>query len=205
MNLGRRRFLVATGRGVLRLAAAGSAVAILRAAVDRPPEPRPVAVADMGILRPPGALAREADFLQACTRCTLCADACDRACILFFGPEEGRLAGTPYIRAEVRACDLCLLCTQACPSGALQPLEDKAAVRMGVAVGDENLCVSHNGTGACGACHTVCPFRNRAIRQGLRNQPTVDPEVCVGCGMCEEVCIVHERRAIRVRSQRPWT
>ncbi len=76
---------------------------------------------------------------------------------------------------------------------------------MGVAVVDEHLCVSHNGTGICGACHTVCPLRNRAIEQDYRNAPIVHADSCTGCGLCEEVCIVDERsgvRAIQVQSER---
>jgi len=159
---------------------------------------------ELGILRPPGAL-DESEFLQVCIRCDVCAEACDTACIQLMPIWEGRHAGTPYIRAESRACDLCLRCTQACPSGALRELTEMSDARMGTAVVDERLCVSHNGTGVCGACHTVCPLRNKAITQGMHNRPTVHREHCVGCGLCEEACIVKDRRAIRVVSGRPWS
>ena len=106
--------------------------------------------------------------------------------------------------AEERACNLCLACTDVCPSGALVVLTEPADVRMGVAVVDERLCVSINGTGVCGACHTACPFRNAAITQGLRNAPTVHADSCVGCGLCEEACIVDDRKAIRIVSGRKW-
>ena len=137
-------------------------------------------------------------------RCQLCAQACDTCCIVILGPGEGRHAGTPHILAEHVACNLCLRCTQVCPSGALAELTETEEVRMGVAVVDERLCVSHNGTGACGACHTICPLRNDAITQGIRNAPTVHAEHCVGCGLCEEACIVYDRKAIRVVSGRAW-
>ena len=73
---------------------------------------------------------------------------------------------------------------------------------MGVAVVDERLCVSHNGTGVCGACHTACPLRNSAITKALRNAPTVHENYCVGCGLCEEACILKGTKAIRVFSGR---
>jgi len=73
---------------------------------------------------------------------------------------------------------------------------------MGLAVVDGRTCVSINGTGVCGACHTVCPFRNQAITLGLRNAPTVHAEYCVGCGLCEEACILDGTKAIRVFSDR---
>lgn len=156
---------------------------------------------DLGILRPPGAV-DEKEFLARCIRCTRCADACESGCIRFFGAEAGSLEGTPYIMPEEKSCVLCLNCGQACPSAALEPLEKKDQVKMGVAVVDKRLCVSHNRTGICGACHTVCPFRNKAITQGIRNAPTVDEDHCVGCGFCEEACIVKDRRAIQVKTTR---
>lgn len=155
----------------------------------------------LGLVRPPGSVAEE-EFLALCMRCTRCADACEAQCIQLFGPEAGDLAATPYILPADRGCTLCMACGKACPTGAIKPLERMQEARMGVAVVDERLCVSHNGTGVCGACNTVCPLRNRAITQDFRNAPTVHAEACVGCGLCEEICIVRDRRAIRVTSER---
>ena len=157
----------------------------------------------LGILRPPGAL-NEPDFLALCIRCTRCADACEAQCIRLFGPEAGALQGTPYILSRNQGCTLCLECGKTCPTEALRPLKTMQEARMGTAVVDERLCVSHNGTGVCGACHTVCPLRDRAITQGLRNAPQVHSEQCAGCGLCEEVCIVRDRRAIQVKTERLW-
>ena len=161
---------------------------------------------DLGIVRPPGSL-EEPDFLARCIRCTRCADACEAQCIRLFGAEAGDLYGTPHIVPEDKACTLCLACTATCPTEAIVPLTSAEQAmtppaKMGVAVVDERLCVSHAGTGICGACHTICPFRNRAITQSFRNAPTVHAEFCTGCGLCEEVCIVKDRRAIRVVSER---
>lgn len=153
------------------------------------------------VLRPPGALAEEA-FLGCCIRCLRCHDACPKAAIRLAGPGDPFPLGTPFISAADSACNLCLECTQTCPTEALQPVAEKQTVRMGLAVVDERTCVSHNGTGVCGACHTVCPFRNTAITQGLHNAPTVHAEHCVGCGLCEEACILKGTKAIRVFSDR---
>jgi ferredoxin-type protein NapG len=199
----RRALLLEAGRGALRLGLAGSAVAATAGVLRRGATRRAHEQARTGILRPPGALEERA-FLAACARCQLCAQACDTLCIELFGPWEGRHAGTPHITAERVACNLCLACTRACPSGALTVLSEVTDVHMGTAVVDERLCVSHNGTGVCGACHTACPLRNRAITQGLRNAPTVHAEHCVGCGLCEEACIVFDRKAIRVETDRSW-
>lgn len=160
----------------------------------------------LGIVRPPGSVDEEA-FLARCIRCTRCADACEAQCIRFFGPEGGALQGTPYVLTAEKACTMCFLCGPACPSAAIEPVADREAAmrppgRMGTALVDERLCVSHNGTGVCGACHTACPLRNRAITQNVRNAPVVHAEFCTGCGLCEELCIVRDRRAIQVVSTR---
>lgn len=145
--------------------------------------------------RPPGALP-ESEFLARCIHCYLCQDVCPVACILMKS-DQASDRHTPYIIPRWKACTLCLECCEVCPTGALQPLAKKDDVRMGVAVVDESICVSHLRTGACGACFTACPLRGAAITQGLYNAPYVHAEACTGCGLCEEVCIV-PYRAIRV-------
>jgi len=167
-------------------------------------------------LRPPGALA-EHDFLATCIRCGRCADACPNRCITAFTESAGReLAmrpgrgqrGTPVIFPRRQACMLCngapggeLLCTAACPTGALQ-LTHKGVesvlenVKMGTAVVDENLCYSHNDS-SCGVCVRACPLEGIALRAGLREVPIIDPDACVGCGLCERACIRYPQ-AIRV-------
>ena len=168
-------------------------------------------------IRPPGALP-EADFLATCIRCGRCADACPNRCIEAFTEAAGRpfsmtpargQRGTPVIFPRQQACMLCngvpgdeLLCTAACPTGALEVMaKDPAAilskVKMGVAEVDTNLCYSFNGA-SCGVCVRACPFEGKALRAGLWEKPLIDPEVCIGCGLCERACIRYPH-AIRVR------
>jgi ferredoxin-type protein NapG len=205
MTSSRRDFFMGLGRGAFRLSVLGALVYGVGTWFRGPAQHRALEKRLTGILRPPGALENEDAFLAACIRCDLCSQVCDTQCIRIFGLWEGKLAGTPHIVADVKACNLCLKCTEVCPSAALLPLKDKKDVRMGLALVDERLCVSHNGTGACGACHTICPLHNKAITQGLRNAPTVHEDHCVGCGRCEEVCIVDDRKAIRVKTERSWS
>ena len=60
--------------------------------------------------------------------------------------------------------------------------------------------------GACGECYTVCPVRERAVKQkpGSFLAPLVFPDACIGCGLCEEICrqIVRGDPAIRVVATR---
>ncbi len=153
------------------------------------------------LIRPPGAL-EEKGFLARCIRCRNCHDACPIGCIKLATAGEPIAVGTPYITASLTACNLCLLCTESCPSGALEVLTDKSQASMGLAVVDERTCVSHNLTGVCGACHTICPLRGKAITQGAHNAPFVHEDQCTGCGLCEEACPVEGIRAIRVLTER---
>lgn len=182
----------------------GAALAALHLSKSGAPSFLTAEMARRGLLRPPGSLG-EAEFLSQCIRCQRCSQVCEADAIRLVGPGGGMHEGTPYIVPELRACNLCLECGQACPTGAIEPLGDRRDARMGMARVDEQLCVSHNGTGICGACFTVCPLRGKAIRQGLFHRPEVVDEACVGCGLCEEACIVDRDKAIRVHTTRAWS
>ena len=152
-------------------------------------------------LRPPGALEEDA-FLTACTRCFKCGNACPNDCIHFSGLEGGlEEAFTPYIAARERACILCGECADVCPTGALQPFEATRegwaeSVDMGLARVNEAMCYSFNGR-TCGACYRACPLAGSAMKIGIFETPLVQPENCVGCGLCEQSCL-HLPQAIRV-------
>ncbi len=204
----RRAFLIRLATGTASVAGclgAGWLVAGGQSAADAP------------ALRPPGALAGKA-FLEVCIRCGRCADACPNRCIVAFTSEAGKdlaarpgrgESGTPVIFPRRQACMLCngmpgetLLCTDACPTGALQrTLKEAAAIQAGVQMGiaevDRNLCYSYNGS-SCGVCVRACPFEGLALKAGLWEKPEIDPEACVGCGLCERACIRYPQ-AIRVR------
>lgn len=153
-------------------------------------------------LRPPGAV-DESEFVRRCIRCHKCGENCSAGCIRFVGPEgppESR--GTPYIVPREKACVLCMRCNNGCPSGALRPIDPDhprmwEAVDMGVAYIDENICNSYNGY-ICGVCIRACPLGGLALKAGPWEKPELDPEHCVGCGLCEQAC-VHMPQALRIR------
>jgi NAD-dependent dihydropyrimidine dehydrogenase PreA subunit len=108
---------------------------------------------------------------------------------------------TPYIAARARGCTLCGECARVCPTGALKPFAVTpagwlAGVNMGTARVNKAMCYSFHGR-TCGACYRACPLAGTAMKIGLYETPLVQPESCVGCGLCEQACL-HLPQAIRV-------
>jgi ferredoxin-type protein NapH len=165
----RRTALLTLGASV-----AVTALAVGRGALASPPRQ---------VLRPPGALP-EPLFKAWCIRCGKCAQVCPRQAILLD-------AGLPYIDARTNACDLCRICPDLCPTGALA-LQPEEPVHMGTAVVDHDLCLAWNGN-MCRSCFAACPLQGTALKleiDGGAQRPVVDPAVCAGCGLCEQVCPV---------------
>jgi ferredoxin-type protein NapG len=191
MNSPSRRKLLHTG------AVAALAVGALgwRSASERRPVPEHA-------LRPPGALP-EREFLASCLRCGLCVDACPYPTLMLADEGGPAPVGTPYFVARRAPCEMCkdVPCVRVCPTGALSPsLRRIADARMGVArLTGERRCYSFTGAAYCRSCYLACPLRDRAIRMqpgatrlGGRFTPTVDADLCTGCGKCEKACVAAE-------------
>ncbi|MBQ9955687.1 MAG: 4Fe-4S binding protein [Eggerthellaceae bacterium] len=161
-------------------------------------------------LLPPGARP-EGGFESLCVKCGKCIEACPYQSLHPAPASAGALAGAPCVDARIQACRLCaeFPCIEACPTGALAPVESKADVRMGVAVIDEDTCLSFQGM-RCEVCYRVCPLIDEAITIDYRKRegdalhavfaPIIDEEKCVGCGLCVERCVVSDPApAIRIR------
>lgn len=170
------------------------------------------------LVRPPGALA-ERDFLSRCTACGLCMRVCPTGCLQPTLGEAG-LEGlwTPHVVPRLNRCEYdCTLCGHVCPTGAIAPLtvEEKHAVKIGVAILDHSRCIPYAYGLDCGTCVEACPFPEKAIRlvdvevqvhdgkkQRTRivGQPVVDPDRCTGCGGCVKECTFKDEPAIHVIS-----
>ena len=137
------------------------------------------------VLRPPGAIPEE-DFLKACIKCGLCAEACvnrdsniDRdtgkarpGTLKMAKGGDHRMIGTPFFIPTEVPCYMCedIPCVPVCPSGAL----DQASVsnekgeldidksRMGLAVVHKESCIAFWGI-QCDACYRACPLLDEAI------------------------------------------
>ena len=197
-DLTRRAFLSGWGGSTLTVAALLAAPSLTAVGVGSFPVrqgPPDLPQHEGRLLRPPGAVDEE-EFLALCIRCFKCAEACTPRAIRFYGL-KGASSETPYIAPWDKGCELTMSCVEACPTGALARVKEEE-VFMGVAEVDSRLCLPYLREGICEVCYQFCPFKGRAITQGIYLAPTVVAEHCVGCGWCEEECIVPER-AIRVR------
>ena len=174
----RREFFSALGRSLAdRITALGQETGPAQV-------PRPV---PLPFLRPPGAV-DEVTFLNRCTRCTDCIDACPYDAIKRLGSEFGSDAGTPAIIAHESPCHLCedLPCISACETGALQPTA-RREVAMGTAFIDLPRCYRTAGQ-PCDYCVTRCPVSDTAIAWDENDLPRIDPAHCTGCGVCVHQC-----------------
>ncbi len=185
MELNRRKFFTHFGRVLASnlLPGKSGASASSTKAKPSPPEQAPSL---RPWLRPPGALA-EPDFLEKCTRCTDCAEACPYDSIRRLGPEFGPAAGTPAIIPTESPCYLCqdTPCIPACPDGALVMLP-VAQVSIGTALIDLNACYVSQGQ-RCNYCVKRCPLGQSAIAFDPNGLPSIE-DGCVGCGVCAYLC-----------------
>ena len=203
MDLGRRRIITSAFTGIV-------AVPLLRATpLSRTNSQNP------GLIRPPGSL-KEKEFLKRCVKCGECMKVCITNGLqptLFEAGVEG--IWSPMLVPRIGYCEYrCTLCGQVCPTGAIKrlQLEEKAKVKIGLAMIDKGRCLPWAHARPCIMCEEVCPTPKKAIwfeevrvrdRQGkivMLQQPHVDLELCIGCGICESKCPVLGRPAIYVSS-----
>ena len=154
-------------------------------------------------IRPPYAV-QELDCILACTRCDKCIEACPYQVIFNLPARLGsRAMATPAMDLLNKGCHLCedWPCVKSCDVGALKLPDIEESERLATptlarAFVDPSECLPYKGP-ECGACAGSCPVPDALTWD--RQKPRIDPEVCVGCGLCREVCIV-EPKAIRIES-----
>ena len=153
--------------------------------------------------RPPGSVS-EKNFLKRCVRCGECMQVCPTNFIqpaLFQTVIDG--IWTPVLNAQSGYCEYeCNKCTQVCPTSAIEELtvEQKKMFVIGIAIVDKNRCYTYADGYNCAVCEEHCPVPEKAIRfrevdvwnfQGKLvkvKQIYIVPDLCIGCGICENVC-----------------
>ena len=203
MDLGRRRVLTSVVSGIV-------AVPLIR----QTPLSKSI-YSNPKLIRPPGAR-EEKEFLKRCVKCGECMKVCITNGLQPTLLEAG-LEGiwSPMLIARIGYCEYrCTLCGQVCPTGAIKrlKLEEKAKVKIGLAMIDKSRCLPNSHATPCIVCEEVCPtpkkaiwferarVKDRAGRELTLQQPRVDLELCVGCGVCETKCPVLGQPAITVTS-----
>lgn len=183
-EFGRRRFIK---ESVLSIAKTAREYVKHRDAPADPEGPAP----RTDWLRPPGAV-EENLFLERCTRCADCLEACPYESIA-----KSSVDGFPVIFPDEEPCHLCddFPCIAACGTEALLPVPKRGYVRMGLAEVGHRDCTAAQG---CHACVSRCPTGALAMDFGSLKVDVIAQQ-CVGCGLCEQVCrTVNDRIAIRV-------
>lgn len=165
-----------------KLAELGKIAASAQPAPAAAPPKRPTFA--LSVLRPPGALP-EAEFLQTCSRCGACVNACPANAIVI---NERTADGAPFVDANAAACVVCatLDCMNVCPTGALVPVP-MADIDMGTAIWNPATCLRTAGAEPCTTCVDVCPIGEVAIRLDGNNVQVIE-DGCVGCGLCQNKC-----------------
>lgn len=160
--------------------------------------------------RPPFA-SGEIKFLEDCTKCGKCIEACPVNALTPISEKYGlRAAGTPALDLINKACLLCeeWPCVTVCEPNALnsmvliaepedvqdEDIEDIPLRPMALAVIDSARCIAFSGP-ECGACAHICPVEGALQWDGPK--PRIDAEYCVGCGLCRQACIT-DPKAIRM-------
>ena len=129
---------------------------------------------------------------------------------------------TPVLINTIGYCEYnCVLCSHVCPTGAITPLtvEKKLGkpagqkpLKIGTAFYNRGRCLPWAMNIDCIVCEEVCPTSPKAIwfesvevqlRDGTKKilkRPRIDANLCIGCGICENKCPIHDYPAVRVTS-----
>ncbi len=154
---------------------------------------------------PPGAV-DQASFSNVCSRCYACVNVCPTE-VIQIGFFKHRTLGQffqPELATRTSYCDeFCNKCSIVCPTGAIRflSLEDKKKQQIGVAVLDKESCLAWADDKFCMVCDEYCSYHaiEFEYREGRIPLPSVNKDICRGCGSCEYACpAIRNGKAIHV-------
>ena len=146
------------------------------------------------LIRPPFARPDERLFLELCTRCGLCMQACKTNTLQPATLGSGLEAlMTPVLVPQIAGCDgACTLCGEVCPTNAIVRFtqEEKHSVKMGSAVLELGRCIGWTQNKDCNECVKICPTQaiKVAEKDGVLKPVSLVNAECTGCGLCEKRC-----------------
>jgi len=128
---------------------------------------------------------------------------------------------SPILIPRIGYCEhTCILCSTVCPTGAIRSITEEEKVgsekvkpiKIGTAFYDRGRCLPWAMAIPCIVCEEHCPTTPKAIwleetdvpapngKIVRVKRPYINPEVCIGCGICEKVCPVQDKPAVYVTS-----
>jgi len=201
---GRREAVLALGT-VVALAAMGKIKEKTPLSADGA-DPSSGGLVESGGVLPPGAVSLE-NLKSNCIACHACLSACPSKIITYSRGEYG-IDGLflPVLKYDHGFCNYeCHKCSDVCPSEALTRLtvEKKKRTQIGRVKFIAKNCIVFRDKTDCGACDEHCPTKAITMKEwkmredGLRF-PTVNPDICIGCGACEYICPARPDKAMKV-------
>lgn len=133
------------------------------------------------VIRPPWIIS-ESEFINKCSRCNSCIQACETKVIISGG------GGFPELDFHQSECNFCGNCVQVCQ----EPIFDKEQRTPWHYKAEINLsCLSLKGI-ECRICHDSCEFSaiKFKLKAGHVAQPILNKKMCNGCGACISHCPV---------------
>lgn len=145
------------------------------------------------VIRPPWS-ADESQFIESCTRCYKCAEACPLNLIV---KATGGFPETTFLR---QGCDYCEACVRACPEDSLNINNNIDQIPWSQHAVISEQCFVHRGV-ICRSCGEVCEPRAiefRPVPGG--SEIKINAAACNGCGECVHVC---PAQAIEIQKLNP--